>query len=168
MAAPPGDAYMAAAGLEPSGRHDQAHRAVGLAADMVAAAGRVKMPNGEPLKIRAGVHTGSVYAGVVGFKMPRYCLFGDTVNTASRMESTGYANCVHVSSSTHAVYMREKAFKDQIAFASRGSRDVKGKGNMDTWLTMTGDWEKCLEHDSIQPMCDDAHEQTKGQLVTST
>ncbi|XP_016941251.4 uncharacterized protein [Drosophila suzukii] len=129
-----GDSYMVASGLPVKNGNKHITEIATMALDLLDASSLFRIPRAgdEFVQIRCGVHTGPVVAGIVGTKMPRYCLFGDTVNTASRMESTGEAQKIHITEEMHNSLQQVGGFRTE----HRGLLDVKGKGLMSTyWLT---------------------------------
>ncbi|BFZ18932.1 hypothetical protein BsWGS_21971 [Bradybaena similaris] len=129
-----GDAYMCVSGCPRKNGSRHSGEIANMALDLISTVTHFKISHlpDEILKLRVGLHTGPCAAGVVGRTMPRYCLFGDTVNTASRMESTGIALHIHMSKQ-----MKEALDELDWGFlmVERGYIEVKGKGLLKTyWL----------------------------------
>jgi class 3 adenylate cyclase len=122
-----GDAYMVVGGL-PTPKADHAEAIAKMALDMQQAIKRFTRNDGEPFVIRIGINSGPVVAGVIGLNKFIYDLWGDTVNTASRMESQGIAGCIQVTESTY------ERLRDEFIFEERGVLQVKGKGEMVTYF----------------------------------
>jgi adenylate cyclase len=122
-----GDAYMVAAGL-PDRRPDHAEAMANMALDIRDAVGPLCRPLGIDLALRIGMDSGPVIAGVIGRRKFIYDLWGDTVNTASRMESHGLPGAIQVSEATR------RRLDGRFEFEDRGEIDVKGKGRVRAYI----------------------------------
>ncbi|XP_076028259.1 guanylate cyclase soluble subunit beta-1-like [Oratosquilla oratoria] len=128
-----GDKYMAVSGLpEPCSSH--ARCIANLALDMIDLAKNVFV-EGEAVRITVGIHSGEVVTGVIGQRMPRYCLFGNTVNLTSRTETTGEKGRINVSETAYGHLQREENYDPGFHFEFRGPVPMKGKKEpMKVWF----------------------------------
>ncbi|KAL4226122.1 hypothetical protein ACF0H5_014109 [Mactra antiquata] len=126
------DCYMVASGLPNRNGEKHVSEIASMAIDVLHMSRNTPFPSEHtPIQLQIGINTGSVSAGIVGTVMLRYCLFGDTVNIASRMKSYGLPNRVHISDNTYLCLLKTGKYKMKF----RGNIDIKGKGRMDTyWL----------------------------------
>lgn len=130
---------MLAAGI-PLHRDDHAQAVADVAIEMITTLNRLNAANGTELKIRVGINTGPIIAGVIGKRKFTYDLWGDTVNLASRMESSGMPGLIHVSDSTY------QALKDDFVLEERGITHCKGIGDVRTYFLKD---RKALEWNSV-------------------
>jgi class 3 adenylate cyclase len=117
-----GDAYMVAGGL-PDPMPDHAGAAAELALGMLELAARQRLPDGGPVRLRIGIASGPVVAGVIGRRRFSYDLWGDTVNTASRMQPSRVPGCFQVTERTRDL------LGDRYLYQERGMIQVRGKGS---------------------------------------
>ena len=122
-----GDSYMAAAGL-PVPVVDHAVRAAHMALDMIEVMDRFNEQSRHQLRVRIGISSGAAVAGVIGKRKFFYDLWGDVVNTASRMESHGVSGRIQIADTTR------RGLGEPFILEARGTIEVKGKGEMHTWF----------------------------------
>ncbi|CAD6198460.1 unnamed protein product [Caenorhabditis auriculariae] len=128
-----GDGYLCVSGLPVRNGYAHIREIVEMSLDFMSYIKSFKIPHlpRETVELRIGINSGPCVAGVVGLSMPRYCLFGDTVNTASRMESNGKASHIHLSGAAHHLLVSQ--YPHQYETQSRGDVIIKGKGVMETF-----------------------------------
>jgi class 3 adenylate cyclase len=124
-----GDGYMVAAGV-PFPRGDHAAAITRLALDIKASSDALPPVHGHTARFRIGINSGPLVGGVIGTHKFQYDLWGDTVNTAARMESHGVPGSIQISAATYELV------KDESTFEPRGLIEVKGKGEMETWFVL--------------------------------
>ncbi|TAE24363.1 MAG: adenylate/guanylate cyclase domain-containing protein [Candidatus Kapaibacterium sp.] len=140
-----GDSYMAAAGVPLANpMHTEAVARMGLA--ILHETQLFAEQSGINLNVRVGIHTGNIVAGVIGQKKFIYDVWGDTVNTASRMESSGEAGKVHIS---EAVYRALQHQTEEFVFEERGEISVKGKGTMRTYFLSAKEMKDEMKENAI-------------------
>jgi adenylate cyclase len=122
-----GDAYMAVCGL-PDPCENHIEKMMAMAVRLIQITREFSAERNIPVRLRIGVNTGPVVAGIIGRRKFIYDLWGDTVNLASRMESHGVPDAIQV---TRPVFEK---MKDQYTFEERGPIEVKGKGAIETWI----------------------------------
>ena len=122
-----GDGYMVVSGV-PTPRPDHAHALVDTALEMLAFVRTWPSPHAARVRHRIGINSGAIMAGVIGRAKFSYDVWGDPVNVASRMESAGLPDCIQISERTYEL------IKDDFICRPRGAIDIKGKGQMRTWL----------------------------------
>ena len=152
-----GDGYLAVSGL-PTARPDHMSAAADMALAMREVLSQHVVPGYGHLGMRFGLASGSVVAGVIGKRKFRYDLWGDTVNTASRMESHGRPGMIHVTSDIH------RALADSYEFQPRGEILIKGKGPMETYFLISSHQPPAIGDESAAGEADrvDGSEKTRG------
>ena len=156
-----GDAYMLVCNLEqPCGDH--ADVCLAFAKAMHEQAAQVMGPGDVPLRLRVGVHTGPAVGGIVGRQRPRFCLFGQTVNTASRMESHGLPGMIQISGATFDRLERPQ----EAGCHYRGMIDIKGMGPVETYLVQGRDSPECRA--MLEKELEEARKKAGGPLTRTS